>query len=125
MAELLVLASASPRRALILRALGVRFRVVASGGVYLDPTLAGKVMGQFVRRSDLKAELQGSELSEREADVVRLIAQGHSNKEIATQLDISVKTVETYKARALEKLGLHSRTDLVRYALHLGWLQEA
>ena len=65
-----------------------------------------------------------AELSDRESAVVRLIAAGHSNKEIAGQLELSVKTVETYKARSLEKLGMHSRADLVRYALQRGWLQE-
>jgi DNA-binding NarL/FixJ family response regulator len=51
-------------------------------------------------------------------------AAGHSNKEIATRLDLSVKTVETYKARAVEKLGLATRADLVRYAVQQGWLQD-
>ncbi len=65
-----------------------------------------------------------AELSERETDVVRLIAQGYSNKEIATLLNLSVKTVETYKTRAMEKIGLDSRVAIVRYALQRGWLQE-
>ena len=56
--------------------------------------------------------------------MVRLIAQGYSNKEIATLLNLSVKTVETYKARAMEKIGLDSRVAIVRYALQRGWLQE-
>jgi DNA-binding NarL/FixJ family response regulator len=99
-------------------------RTVAAGGVYLDPALAGKVVGGFVRRPALKDVPQGSDLSERETEVVRLIAQGYSNKEIATRLDLSVKTVETYKARSMEKLGLHSRADLVRLALLRGWLQD-
>jgi DNA-binding NarL/FixJ family response regulator len=60
---------------------------------------------------------------DREAAVVRLTACGNGNKEIAAQLEISTKTVETYKTRALEKLGLHSRADLVRYAVGRGWLQ--
>jgi DNA-binding NarL/FixJ family response regulator len=97
-------------------------RAVAAGGVYLDPPLAGKVVGGFVRRPGGEAPAAGGELGERESAVARLIAAGHSNKEIATQLDLSVKTVETYKARALEKLGLQSRADLVRYALQRGWL---
>ena len=97
-------------------------QVVAGGGVYLDPSLAGKVVGGFVHRSGGEAAA-GEELSDREAAVVRLTACGHGNKEIAAQLDISIKTVETYKARALEKLGLHSRADLVRYAVERGWLQ--
>ena len=54
--------------------------------------------------------------------MVRLIAAGLSNKEVAAQLELSVKTVESYKARSLEKLGLTSRADLVRYALQRGWL---
>ena len=60
--------------------------------------------------------------SEREAEVARLTAAGHGNKEIAGRLDLSVKTVETYRARSLEKLGLNSRAELVRYAFQQGWL---
>jgi DNA-binding NarL/FixJ family response regulator len=100
-------------------------RTVATGGVYLDPSLAGKVVGGFVRKPAGKGAPEGEELSDREAEVVRLTAAGYSNKEIAGQLDLSVKTVETYKARSLEKLGLHSRSDLVRYALERGWLQDS
>ena len=72
----------------------------------------------------VEGETPAAELSERETDVVRLIAQGYSNKEIATQLNLSVKTIETYKARAMEKMGVVSRVALVRYALQRGWLQE-
>lgn len=100
-------------------------RVVAAGQVYLDPRMAGKVVGDFVRRSPASDAPEGAPaLSEREVGVARLTAAGHSNKEIATRLDLSVKTVETYKARALEKLGLASRADLVRYAVQQGWLQD-
>ena len=100
-------------------------RTVAAGGVYLDPTVAGKVVGGFVRKPSAKGVAEGSDLSEREIEVVRLIAAGYSNKEIAGQLTLSVKTVETYKARSMEKLGLHSRAEIVRYALQRGWLQNA
>jgi DNA-binding NarL/FixJ family response regulator len=55
--------------------------------------------------------------------VLRLIAQGHSNKEIAGRLNLSVKTIETYKTRSMEKTGLRSRIDIVRYASRHGWLQ--
>jgi DNA-binding NarL/FixJ family response regulator len=99
-------------------------RTVAAGGVYLDPALAGKVVGSFVRKPP-GAGAAGADLSEREAEVVSLVAAGHSNKEIAGRLELSVKTVETYKARSLEKLGLSSRADLVRYALQRGWLRDA
>ena len=96
-------------------------RAVAAGGVYLDPSMAGKVLGGFVRQA--AADGVGAELSEREAEVARQTAAGHSNKEIAARLDLSVKTVETYRARAMEKLGLRGRADLVRYAVQQGWLQ--
>jgi DNA-binding NarL/FixJ family response regulator len=103
----------------LVRAIGV----VAGGGVYLDPALAGKVVGGFVRRPGGGAPA-GEVLSDREAAVVRLTACGHGNKEIAARLAVGTKTVETYKARALEKLGLHTRADLVRYAAGRGWLQD-
>jgi len=98
-------------------------RTVAAGGMYLDPALARLVVGSFVRQPPGKGAGQADGLSEREEEVVRLIAAGHSNKEIAARLGLSVKTVETYKARSLEKLGLSSRADLVGYALQRGWLQ--
>jgi DNA-binding NarL/FixJ family response regulator len=95
---------------------------VVSGGMYLDPAIAGKVVGRAARGA-LHPQLgQAAELSERETDVLRLVAGGHSNKEISARLNISVKTVETYKARAMEKLGYRSRVELVRYAADQGWL---
>lgn len=97
-------------------------RTVAAGGLYLEPALAEHVVGRYVRRPAATTELLGAELSEREREVVQRVVQGYSNREIATQLNLSVKTVETYRARALEKLGLTSRAALVRYALERGWL---
>ena len=97
-------------------------RAVAEGGTYLDPVLAGSVVDNFVRPAPDTPEV---ELSEREAEVVRLIALGYSNKEIAAQLKLSVKTVETYKTRSMEKLHIHSRVDIVRYAARRGWLEHA
>jgi DNA-binding NarL/FixJ family response regulator len=99
-------------------------RMVAAGGMYLDPAIAGKVVGTLLGKSVVVGDPVAAELSERETDVVRLIAHGYSNKEIAAQLNLSVKTVETYKARAMEKIGLDSRVAIVRYALQRGWLQE-
>jgi DNA-binding NarL/FixJ family response regulator len=63
-------------------------------------------------------------LSTREAEVLKLVALGHSNKEIASELDVSAKSVETYKARGSEKLGLKTRADIVRYAASQGWLSD-
>lgn len=96
-------------------------RAVAAGGVYLDPSMAGKLVGGFVRKA---ADAAVGELSERETEVAQRTAAGHTNKEIAAHLELSVKTVETYRARAMEKLGLRSRADLVRYAFQQGWLQD-
>jgi DNA-binding NarL/FixJ family response regulator len=94
-------------------------RIVASGETYLDPALVSKIVGVFSG----KTVAQAGELSEREEEVARLIASGYTNKEIAARLDVSIKSVETYKARAFEKLGFDSRVELVRYALAQGWLK--
>jgi DNA-binding NarL/FixJ family response regulator len=96
---------------------------VAAGGTWLDPAIAGKLVGGGQSGSRGQGE-NAVELSERETDVLRLIANGHSNKEISARLAISVKTIETYKARAMEKLGFKTRVDVVRYAAGKGWLPE-
>jgi len=99
-------------------------RAVAKGGKYLDPAVAGKVMGGYAGRRPLNHEPR-PEVSDREVEVLRLIAWGHSNKEIASRLDLSVKTIEVHKANAMKKLGMNSRIDIVRYAVLQGWLQDA
>jgi two-component system response regulator NreC len=99
-------------------------RVVAAGGVYLDPTLAGKVVSGYVGKKKLRGAREGCELSGREEEVLRLVAWGYTNKEIAGYLNISVKTVETHKTNLMEKLDLSGRSDVVRYALRRGWLNE-
>lgn len=98
-------------------------RVVAAGGIYLDPAVADKVLESYRRGKAPKGTVHGATLAQREEEVLRLIAEGYINKEIAARLSISVKTVETHKARAMEKLGLRSRTALVRHALEQGWLK--
>lgn len=99
-------------------------RVVASGGTYIDPALAERVVGGYLRTHSGAGAARRGELSDRETEVLRLVAWGYSNKEMAAQLDISVRTVETYKVRLMEKLDLHNRSEIVRYALQQGWLQE-
>ena len=94
-------------------------RAVSIGGMYLDPRIAQKALA--MDKAPTQPNLS-SGLSDREAAVLRLIAEGYSNKEIAARMQISFKTVETYKARSMEKLGLHSRVDIVRYANRAGWL---
>ncbi|MBU6464202.1 MAG: response regulator transcription factor [Bradyrhizobium sp.] len=97
-------------------------RAIASGGLYLDPAIAEKALPFRASEHAPAGTTAASELTPRESEVLRLIAQGFSNKEIANQLTISIKTVETYKARAVEKLGLFTRADIVRYGVALGWL---
>lgn len=98
-------------------------RVVAAGETYLDPVLASSLARRFVGQLGQRNGGAGGELSERERSVVQLVARGYSGKEIAAQLQLSVKTVDTYKARAMEKLGLYSRAALVQYALDHAWLE--
>jgi DNA-binding NarL/FixJ family response regulator len=100
-------------------------RTVAGGGVHFDATLASKALKGRSGDSPGKDGLHRVDLSEREREVLILLAWGNSNKEIAGELDLSTKTVETYRVRISEKLGLRSRTELVRYALRQGWLSEA
>lgn len=99
-------------------------RVVAGGGVYLDPSLAGKVVGGYLGKGRLGSKPLGNEISEREAEVLRLVAWGYTNKEVAGYLRISVKTVESHKTNLMQKLDLKSRVEIVRYALRQGWLRE-
>jgi DNA-binding NarL/FixJ family response regulator len=104
--------------------LALAVRTVAAGGSYIDPTLAGKVISGYLNQAPSGGKASGAELSERESQVLRLVAWGYSNKEIGWKLNINVKTVDTYKLRLMEKLNLRSRTDIVRYALRQGWLQD-
>jgi DNA-binding NarL/FixJ family response regulator len=99
-------------------------RTVAAGGTYVDPVLAGAVLRAAAQPARVGAQALDAALSEREEEVLRRIAWGHSNKQIGTELGISTKTVETYKARIIEKLGLRTRTEMVRYAVQKGWLAE-
>ena len=95
-------------------------RAVNQGDIYLDPTIAEKAA--VTAPAPAASNEDSGELSRREEDVLRLVAQGFSNKQIAGQLEVSVKSVETYKARAAEKKGLRSRADIVRYGIKQGWL---
>jgi DNA-binding NarL/FixJ family response regulator len=100
-------------------------RVAASGGQYLDSTLTPRVTAGFLAREGKRVGKAGATISERESGVLRLIASGYSNKEIAARLDLSVKTVEAHKANAMRKLGLTGRIDIVKYAILQGWLDNA
>ena len=100
-------------------------RAVAAGGQYLDSALTAKVTAAFLDRDGKRTGKAVGTLSEREAEVLRLIASGYSNKEIAARLDLSVKTVEAHKANAMRKLDLTGRIDIVKYAVMQGWLDQA
>jgi len=99
-------------------------RQVAAGEIYLDPEIADRITEGYVRSRLLKGEIRQRELTMREEEVLRLIARGHSNKEISNQLKIAVKTVESHKANLMQKLELRTRTEIVRYAVRQGWLQD-
>ena len=100
-------------------------RTAASGGLHFDSTLTSKALTGRAGDWLNKEGLHPSALSEREKEVLILVAWGYSNKEIAGELGLSTKTVETYRVRISEKLGLRSRTQIVQYALRQGWLNEA
>jgi DNA-binding NarL/FixJ family response regulator len=104
--------------------LGRSIHAVASGGIYLDPAIAGRALRAKSPPPQPDRD-GGTPLSSREIEVLQLTASGHSNKAIASKLDIGLKSVDTYKARAMAKLGFHSRVDVVRFALNKGWLGEA
>jgi DNA-binding NarL/FixJ family response regulator len=95
-------------------------RAAASGRTYVDRTLAARVVGSMLNMRGAKPP----RTSDRENEVLRLMALGYSNKEIASDLNVSVKTIEVHKSNAMRKLGLAGRTDVVRYALLQGWLQD-
>lgn len=98
-------------------------RAVAGGGTYLDPSVAGSAVGRM-RPQQTRHGIGARDISAREEEVLKLVAWGYSNKEIATRLELSVKTVETHKANVSHKLMLNSRIDIVRYALLQGWLRD-
>ena len=98
-------------------------RAVMVGGLYIDPAIVGRVFESKQINKRLAARKGVSPaLTDREADVLKMAALGFTNKEIASRLDVGVKSIETYKARGLEKLGLKTRAELVRYASGQGWL---
>lgn len=97
-------------------------RSVASGNAYLHPSATKRLMEEYVGSISQNNTDTYSLLSDREREVLTLIAKGFSNKEIAEQLIISVKTVETHKGNLMEKLQMKTRPELVAYALKKGLL---
>ena len=99
-------------------------RAVAGGHSYLDPAMTEQVVGVVSHSSTYAAHHWGTNLSNQEEKVLRLIAWGALSRQIAARLGISIKTVESHKANAMSKLGMTDRLDIVRYAVLRRWLED-
>ena len=100
-------------------------RAIERGEFYVDPALTSHLVKKAVlgeRRDSSEKDSTREDLTPREIEILRLVAMGYSNKEIAEKLAISVKTVENHKTRIKERLQVQTRADLVRYAMAKGWL---
>lgn len=98
-------------------------RSVMLGGLFFDPPTASEMTATPAEQNPTIARTVGAlGLTAREQDVLRMVALGYSNKEIAARANISIKSIETYKARATEKLKLHSRAQIVHFAVTHGWM---
>ena len=99
-------------------------RHVVAGRTYIDPTMTDALVEAAAFQRDPTGPGPERGISAREEQVLRLVALGHAHREIAIHLKITIKTVEAHKAHAMEKLNLHNRVDIVRYALLRGWLRD-
>ena len=99
-------------------------RAVYRGGIFVDPRLTNILVQDVLKKRGTKASPTAAVklLSERELQVLRLVARGYTGAQIAKQIFVSVKTVETYRSRFAEKLGLRTRSDVIRYAVQMGLL---
>jgi Response regulator containing a CheY-like receiver domain and an HTH DNA-binding domain len=99
-------------------------RAVHRGGTFVDPSLAGILVQDVLvkRGTRTRAKRPANILSDREWQVLVLVAQGYSSQQIAKRIFVGVKSVETYRARIADKLGLRSRSEVVRYAVRMGLL---
>ncbi len=100
-------------------------RSTHEGNSYLSPLLAKALMSDYLQRGERSQDGPGQsrQLSAREQEILKLIAEGHSSREIAEMLDLSVKTVHNHRTRLMTKLDIHRNTDLVKYAIRLGMVQ--
>jgi DNA-binding NarL/FixJ family response regulator len=95
-------------------------KAILKDQIYLSPAIAGVVLSQSLSRLGSKRRSQQIELSKREREVLQLIAEGKSTKEIAATLYVSVKTVETHRKQIMDKLDIHSIAELTKYAIREG-----
>jgi DNA-binding NarL/FixJ family response regulator len=100
--------------------LEIAVAAVARGETYLSPAVSRHVVGDYVRRTGSGLEGRLDTLTPRQREILQLIAEGKSTKEIASILDVSVKTVETHRAQLMERLDIHDVAGLVRYAIRTG-----
>jgi two-component system response regulator NreC len=100
-------------------------RAVHQGGVFLHPSMAKRLVEDYLQRIGSGEERAAHALlSPRERQVLALIGAGHTNQEIADQLSLSVNTVQAHRSHIIDKLDLHSRADLMRYAVRIGLLRD-
>lgn len=97
-------------------------RIVAKGQVFLYPSMASALVSDYLSRVESGEEANNDELTPRQQEVLTLIAEGFMNREIAERLTISVKTVERHRENIMNRLNLHSRTELVKYAIRKGFI---
>ncbi len=97
-------------------------RAVQQGGVYLNPTMTKKVLGDLLKRPE-QVNATSDRLTPREHEVLKLIAEGKTNREIADELVLSLNTVQTHRLHIMEKLNLHNRAELVKYAIRRGLIE--
>ena len=98
-------------------------RAVNEGGSFLDPSIASTVIEGYVKGAAAEGESAYEELTDREKQVLKLIAEGYTSKQIADALFLSVKTVMVHRANVMEKLNIHNRTDLIKYAIGKGLIK--
>jgi two-component system response regulator NreC len=97
----------------------VAIREVCNGGVYLSPSVSGAVVQAYLTKSDVHYD----PLTDRERQVLQLVAEGNTTKQIALLLGVSPKTAETHRVKVMDKLDIHSTAGLVRYAIRRGLVQ--
>lgn len=95
-------------------------RAVAAGGRYLSPRITEVVVDDYVKRLSSGAEAPSASLTSREREVLQLVAEGKSTKQIALELHVSTKTIEANRRQIMEKLGMHSVAELTKYAVREG-----
>ncbi len=99
-------------------------RIVQSGRIYLSPAAQSMMVGDYLQRVRAGEERDSyNDLTEREREILKLVAEGYTNNQIAEKLVISPKTVDTHRTHVMDKLNLHSRAELVKFAMRRGLLE--